>query len=252
MSNARTIVLTALADLSSGDITAVDRWLAPGYIQHHPAIPDGPEGVRAMMATLGAPIRHDVHRVITDGDTVAVHGTYYGIGPAPMVSFDVLRVDADGKLAEHWDAQQPKSDQTVSGRTETDGPTEVTDLDRTEANRKLVTTFVEGILLGGAGNVTDYLSTAEYHQHNPYIADGLDGLAAGLATLAEQGRTASYTTLHKVIAEGNFVLTMAEGTFGATRTAFYDLFRLRDGKIVEHWDVLFDIPATLAHHNGIF
>ena len=58
--------------------------------------------------------------------------------------------------------------------------------------------------------------------------------------------------MHRILGEGNFVLMMAEGTFGTTPTAYYDLFRLEDGMIVEHWDVIAEIPAEMAHDNGKF
>jgi hypothetical protein len=75
------------------------------------------------------------------------------------VLFDIFRV-ADGKLAEHWDALTPQVATTVSGRTQTDGTTEVTDRDATDANRKLVAGFVETVLKGGkTDTITDYLST---------------------------------------------------------------------------------------------
>ena len=52
-----------------------------------------------------------------------------------------------------------------------------------------------------------------------------------------------------MIGEGNFVLTMSEGTLGEDPTAFYDLFRIEDGLIVEHWDVIAPMPAADALHN---
>jgi len=52
-----------------------------------------------------------------------------------------------------------------------------------------------------------------------------------------------------VIGEGNFVLTMSEGTLGPDAMAFYDLFRLEDGLIVEHWDVIAPMPGPDAPHN---
>ena len=55
-----------------------------------------------------------------------------------------------------------------------------------------------------------------------------------------------YDKVHKVLAEGNFVLTMSEGKFGKApgdHVAYYDLFRLEDGMIVEHWDVIQNIPS---------
>ena len=70
--------------------------------------------------------------------------------------------------------------------------------------------------------------------------------------MAEQGIQMIYTGVHMVVAEGDFVFTASEGTLGGTPTAFYDLFRVADGKIVEHWDVIAEIPADMAHDNGKF
>jgi predicted SnoaL-like aldol condensation-catalyzing enzyme len=54
------------------------------------------------------------------------------------------------------------------------------------------------------------------------------------------------------VAEGNFVVTASEGTLGGEPTAFFDLFRVEDGWIVEHWDVISTIPSEMAHENGKF
>lgn len=48
---------------------------------------------------------------------------------------------------------------------------------------------------------------------------------------------------HQIIADGDFVLTLAEGTFGEDEVAYYDLFRIEDGLIVEHWDIVTQIPS---------
>ncbi|CAO5179044.1 SnoaL-like domain-containing protein [Frankia sp. AiPs1] len=250
---AKDVVLTAAGQLfGDRDPSAVDRWVASTYRQHSALVPDGPEGLRALVTGLPAGFRYELHRVLADGDLVALHGTYHGFGPEPLVAFDIFRVEGD-QLAEHWDALAPVVEKTVSGRSQTDGPTEVADLDATEANRALVVGFVESVLKGGkVDTVTDYLSTEQYWQHNTGIGDNLDGLATALGALAEQGITMVYDTVHRVVAEGSFVLTVSEGRFGATPTAFYDLFRVDGGKIVEHWDVTPEIPAELPHGNGLF
>ncbi len=63
-----------------------------------------------------------------------------------------------------------------------------------------------------------------------------------------------YDTLHRVIGEGNFVLAMSEGELAGEPTAFYDLFRVEDGKVVEHWDVIQTIPPQeeWQNENGKF
>jgi predicted SnoaL-like aldol condensation-catalyzing enzyme len=252
MTNAKDTVLGAAKELfADKDPSAVDRWVAPDYKQHSALAPDGPEGLRGLVANLPAGFGYEGARVIADGDLVALHGIYHGFGPDPLVAFDLFRIE-NGRLAEHWDALTPQVKDTASGRSQTDGPTEVTDLDKTEANRALVTEFARKVLKGADYSVlTDYISTEQYDQHNPEAADGLDGFGAAAAAWGEQGKNLVYKTIHKVVAEGDFVLVQSEGEFGEP-VAYWDLFRVAGGKIVEHWDVVVPIPAELPHGNGLF
>ncbi|MCI8810944.1 MAG: SnoaL-like domain-containing protein [Oscillibacter sp.] len=91
-------------------------------------------------------------------------------------------------------------------------------------------------------------------QHNTGIADGVSGLGAALAALAEQGIQMIYTTVHQVLAQGSFVLAVSEGTFGGAPTSYYDLWRVEDGKIAAHWDVMETIAgkSIWANENGKF
>ncbi|WP_460072923.1 nuclear transport factor 2 family protein [Streptomyces sp. YKOK-I1] len=253
MSDIKSTILKAAAELlADKDPSAVDRWVSVDYKQHSSTAGDGREPLRQLVAGLPKTFHHEVVRVIADGDLVALHGIYHGAGPVPLVAFDIFRFDADGMITEHWDALTPWVQETVSGRSQTDGPTEPTDLDRTEANRVLVTEFTEKVLVGGDRSaMTDYVSEETYRQHNPEAADGIEGFAAAAAKWAGQGKRLHYAMVHKVIAEGDFVLTVSEGTFSLP-VAFYDLFRVADGKIVEHWDVVMPFPADLPHDNSLF
>ncbi|RAG84279.1 hypothetical protein DN069_17450 [Streptacidiphilus pinicola] len=251
--NNREVVLKAVGELfGDKDPSAVDRWVAPDYKQHSSLAADGPEALRGLVAGLPEGFRYENARVIADGDLVALHGTYHGFGPEPLVAFDLFRVK-DGKLAEHWDALTPMAKTTnVSGRSQTDGPTTPTELDRTEANRRLVTEFAKKVLKGADYSLlTEYISTQTYLQHNPEAGDGLEGFATAAAKWAEQGKHLVFKTTHKVVAEGDFVLLQSEGEFG-TPVAFWDLLRVKDSKIVEHWDIIVPIPAELPHTNGLF
>lgn len=238
------------------DAAAAEALLAEDYIQHNPAVPTGRAPIVGFIPALKeSGITVETHRVLAEGDLVVAHNTYrnaQAFGADTLVAFDVFRVE-DGKIAEHWDNLSPLTDPNPSGHTQTDGPTEITDLDKTEANKALVSGFLEAILVGGEfDRVTDFISTETYIQHNSMIGDGLDGLGSALAALAEQGITMAYSEVHAVVAEGNFVFAMSEGTFGGKPTAFFDLFRVEDGLIVEHWDVMGDIPEEMAHDNGKF
>ncbi|MFF4304153.1 nuclear transport factor 2 family protein [Streptomyces sp. NPDC001601] len=251
--SSKDIVLKAAGELfGDRDPGAVDRWVAAGYRQHSSLAADGPEALRALVAGLPGDFRYEGARVIADGDLVALHGTYHGFGPVPLVAFDLFRVDAEGRLAEHWDALTPVVADTASGRSQTDGPSAPSDPDRTEANRALVAEFAQKVLVGADYSVlTDYISTDTYRQHNPEAADGLDGFGAAAARWAEQGRNLVYRTVHRIVAEGDLVLLQSEGEFGVPVT-YWDLFRVADGRIVEHWDVIAPVPAELPHSNGLF
>lgn len=258
---AKALVVQAVTTLFVDfDPDAASELLAEDYIQHNPDVPTGAQAVLDFLPALEeSGLRATPHRVLADGDLVVLHSTYENaalFGAETLIGFDVFRVE-DGRLAEHWDNLQPPRAETASGRSMTDGPTEITDLDRTDANRAHVEEFTNEVLLAGQfDRLPEYINGAEggYQQHNPDIADDLDGLAAGFAALAEAGRGITYTQVHAVVAEGNFVFTMSEGTMGETPTAFFDLFRLEDGLIVEHWDTVATIPpaSEMAHDNGKF
>lgn len=250
------VINAVTAIFTNFDPDAAQQLLAENYIQHNPAVPTGAAPIIGFIPALkDSGIIATTHRVISEGNLVVLQSTYenaQAFGAPTLVAFDVFRVE-DGKVAEHWDNLQAPGAPNPSGRTMTDGVTEITDLDKTAENKALVVGFVDTVLKGGdASNITDFISTETYIQHNPNIADGLDGLGAALAGMAENGISMVYTDTPIVVAEGNFVFTASEGSFAGAPTAFFDLFRVKDGKIVEHWDVMSEIPTEWAHDNGKF
>ena len=83
-------------------------------------------------------------------------------------------------------------------------------------------------------------------------ADGVDAFRAHLRGLEAQGTPLRYERIHRVGGEGDFVFTQCEGAFGDERMAFYDVYRIEDGRIVEHWDVSQPVSASSLHDNGTF
>lgn len=256
MSSKQLVLDTVTALFGDFDAARAETLLDPDYIQHNPGLPTGAAPILGALPALEeSGLRAETHRVLAEGDLIVLHSTYenaQAFGADRLVGFDVFRVE-DGRVAEHWDNLTPMTEPNPSGHTQTDGPTEIADLDKKAENKALVTSFVDTVLRDGdAERITDFISTGMYVQHNSDIADGLDGLGTALATMAEQGITMVYDETHLVVAEGNFVFTASEGTLGGEPTAFFDLFRVGDGRIVEHWDVISAIPAEMAHENGKF
>lgn len=238
-----------LESLESGNPQAVLNYISPEtYIQHNLNFSDGREGLLGSLDTLkAAGTRVDVKRVITDGEYVALHTDYNVFGE--KAGFDIFRFE-DGKIVEHWDNLQDKTAPNPSGHTLLDGAVEVTDLNKTDENKALVRQFVEDVLMGkNPGALTSYFDGDRYIQHNPYIGDGLSGLGKALEEWAKQGITMQYDRIHMVIGQGNFVLVVSEGQLGGKHTSFYDLFRVENGKIAEHWDTLETIPEQTEWKN---
>lgn len=243
-----------LNSFNTGDQTPISYVNPEKYIQHNLSVGDGLAGFGDVMKN--APeggFKANVVRAFQDGDFVITHTEYDFFGP--KVGFDVFRFE-NGKIVEHWDNLAEITPPNQSGRTQLDGTATIEDLDKTATNKQLVEGFVKEVLMNGQSDkITTYINPEKYWQHNSAVADGLDGLGAALQYFAENNLVMEYHTLHKVLGQGNFVLTMSEGKFGAgEHVAYYDLFRLENGKIVEHWDVIQPIPAQSEwkNQNGKF
>ena len=250
--------LELINTFATGDTETAASLLAEGYIQHNLAYGTGRDAFVGSVAYLAAaPVKTTVKniRAFSDGDKVFLQTIYNFAGAGEQVAFDIFRFDDSGKIAEHWDNLAALAAPNPSGHTQTDGTMAITDLDKTEENRKLVKNFLYDVMQGNHPEKSlDYFDGDTYIQHNTGIADGLSGLGAALAALAQQGIQMIYTTVHQVLAQGNFVLAVSEGTFGGAPTAYYDLWRVENGKIAEHWDVMETIAdkSTWANDNGKF
>lgn len=247
-------VVALLKSIETGDHAPVGYINPNKYIQHNLGVADGLAGFGAVMSQLPPKsARANTVRAFQDGDYVFTHTEYNFFGP--KIGFDIFRFE-DGKIVEHWDnLQETPANPNPSDHTMTDGTTEIKDLNKTEENKTLVKTFVEEILVQGKmEKLADYFNGDNYIQHNPQIPDQLSGLGNALKELAQKGIHLKFNKIHKVLGEGNFVLVVSEGYFGESYNAFYDLFRVENGKIAEHWDVIEPIVAkeTWKNNNGKF
>lgn len=250
MSTQKQQVSSLLKAIETGEAGPVVIINPTKYVQHNLAVADGLAGFGAVLQALPkGSARANPVRVFQDGNYVFAHTDYNFFGP--KIGFDIFRFE-DGKIVEHWDNLQEKPGAAnPSGRTMIDGPTVAQDFERTAENKALVASFVDDILVNGRmDKIGLYITADNYRQHNPQIADGISGLGAALDAMAKVGVTMKYSTVHKVLGEGNFVLTVSEGQFAGKPTSFYDLFRVEGGKLVEHWDTIEAISAKSDWKNS--
>ncbi|MFT7002981.1 MAG: putative SnoaL-like aldol condensation-catalyzing enzyme [Sulfurimonas sp.] len=242
-------VVELLNSIENGNSKPIAYINASNYIQHNLGVKDGLAGFGEALSYLPKDsAKVEVVRSFKDGDFVFTHTKYNFFGP--KAGFDIFRYE-DGKIVEHWDNLQEIADKTASGRTQFDGPTELKDLDQTEQNKELVKNLLNNVFFGkNPSKITEYISTKQYDQHNPGVKDGLAGLGEALKSLADAGMPMVYEKNHMVLGEGNFVLSVSEGQFLNKHVAFYDLFRIENGKAVEHWDTIQNIPEKSAWQNS--
>jgi predicted SnoaL-like aldol condensation-catalyzing enzyme len=227
------------------DATSVDRHFDESFIQHDPNLVDGLAGIKSFAAEVASSPAADItiYRTLVDGGFVLLHSRYEGVRSygRSVIAFDLFRLN-DGKIVEHWGGQEPEAPPNQSGRTQVDGPTDVVDREKTEPNRTLVRSYRETVMVAlRFDRIEAFIDDAHYAQHSSKIGDGIARLRERIASVAKAGGQLSITS-RRYVADGNFVLVISEGDLPSGPTALYDLFRVDQGKIVEHWDILMPIP----------
>jgi predicted SnoaL-like aldol condensation-catalyzing enzyme len=122
-----------------------------------------------------------------------------------------------------------------------------------ERNKKIVLDFYQKAI-----NEKDFEAASKhfggrYTQHNPIVADGPEGLKALLEYL-RANVPSLHSEIKRVFADGDYVILHVHSIRepGTRGRAIVDIFKLENGKIVEHWDVIQDIPEKAANPNGMF
>ena len=241
----------SIAIFRDRDSTAIDRFFSEPFVQHDPNIGDGLPGLRAFVTELAnSPTTNiTIYRTVVDGDIVMLHSKYEGWPgfSGPVIAFDLFRFK-DGKIVEHWGGQTPETGPNPSGHTQLDGPTAVVDRKQTEANRTLVRNFKQVVTVElRFERVDEFIDGDHYVQHASKVGDGTARMKARVSEVEKPGETPVLIP-RRYVADGNFVLCLVEARTELP-TANYDLFRVENGRIAEHWDVLFVIPQQNRRKN---
>jgi len=127
------------------------------------------------------------------------------------------------------------------------------DAAQTEANKKTVVEFYNKAINDKDFDAASKYLGAKYTQHNPIAADGPEGLKGFLQFLRAKFPQA-HSEIKRVFADGDYVILHVHAIRepGTRGRAIIDIFRLENGKVVEHWDVSQDVPEKAANSNGMF
>jgi predicted SnoaL-like aldol condensation-catalyzing enzyme len=122
-----------------------------------------------------------------------------------------------------------------------------------DANKKVIVQFYDAAINQKDFEAASKFIGPRYVQHNPRAADGLEGLKGFLALLREKFPD-YHSEIKRVFADGDYVILHVHNvpTPGSRGNAIVDIFKLENGKVVEHWDVRQEIPEQAANSNTMF
>lgn len=247
-------------DLNGFLATAAER-----YIQHSPDLADGWKPVWDLLADRPDGFSSKQMKWLGQGGLLD-NGRYLimlrevnrGDSTPPSKIVDIMKFDEQGKYAEHWDIRQGLAEKTASGRSETGAADEfvqnpVSYSPETEtANKKTAAAFLEmAFNQGKLGEALEKYVSKTYVQHNPLIPDG----SAPVLAIFEAGKMPPLKyDIQLIAAQSDLVVVFSKVTAADTTMAVVDILRVRDGKLVEHWDVMQPVPdaAEMPHTNGMF
>ena len=160
--------------------------------------------------------------------------------------FDVFRFE-DGLIVEHWAFAAKAGPPNKSGHTQVDGPTKARHDEDTEKNKALVRAYYQAFHIEGRHDVLpQWFSGDHCIRHEPGVADGVAEFLRDLEVLT---RDRTIDEIKLLLGQGDFVFLAARGTHGGETCLYIDLYRVEDGKIVEHWGFPEQVPPKEAWRN---
>jgi predicted SnoaL-like aldol condensation-catalyzing enzyme len=132
-------------------------------------------------------------------------------------------------------------------------PVLAADTPQMEENKKTVRALYEAVLNKKDFDEASKYLGSKYIQHNPNAADGPDGLKGFIGFLKDKFPN-NRSEIKRIFADGDYVIVHVHAVRepGTRGNAIIDIFRLENGKVVEHWDVVQPIPEKAANDNGMF
>jgi len=231
---------------------AVNECVGDRYTQHSVTVKDGKQGfIDFFKPFLERNPDRDmtIVRIWQDGPIVFCQA-YQSLngGAAKWCTMDIFDFDDQDRIVEHWDTIFEYT-KTASGEDMVGGPTEPTDLDKTDANKALCKEFVKNVLNEGQFDQIDKFMAEDLIQHNMWLKNGRAAFKEGL----ESGNVGRCQWLFRLIGCGNFVVAHMQCFRQGKEWCIEHLYRVADGKIVEMWEGYEEIaPRETWNNSGKF
>lgn len=181
-----------------------------------------------------------VARAFQDGEDLFIHAAHAPLGDGGCwVTMSLMSPGAAGAVEMKHQITMRVESQVNPDKTMVAGPRGVDDLDQTEANKRLVGEFVDTVFVQRRLDaIGKFVNWREFTGHNPYMEPGGAGLVRFLDDRLHDPQPLTYHAIHDIAGQGNFVAVFAMSSFRGLTGEVCDLFRVDNGLIVEHWDVV--------------
>jgi predicted SnoaL-like aldol condensation-catalyzing enzyme len=120
-----------------------------------------------------------------------------------------------------------------------------------EENKQMVANLYQEVFGDKNIDAVDKYIADNYIQHNPAVADGREALKSALKIWFKDAPKEKIDIQH-LGADGNFVYIHTKSKRGSKAVSVIDIFRVDGGKVVEHWDVIQEVPAKSANDHPMF
>ncbi len=257
-----------------GAAEEADRYLWEDYVEHNPLLPSGGPAFQEYVADEVE--RHAITTTIDDLVTIVAEGPYVALAfvahylegngsgeTYTSTHFELFRVDQN-HIAEHWDSSLFRTNRTlpdygvatalpVLGVT---GSAQYAQLMNADpglfANKRLAFDLWRHIPEGGREEMAELYLDPVYIQHNPNAATGREGFKEYFARRPDSAIESTLETpLVTMIAEGDLVVqvlqTEREQNGVTYQVPWFDMFRIENGRVIEHWDTASkgEVPSLL-------
>lgn len=244
--------------IGNKDISVIDKYLAKDFITHNPNMGDGSEALKKAFSAdfASAPkIKVDFKHIAADGDFVFLHMKMKNPAGKYEAVADIFKVK-NNKIVELWDVVQEVTEKSQNlhpmfDNTQVYKPAQ-RNVKQEEANKKMVLTFYRKLFGDKDISAIDTYLAKDYKQHNPTVSDGSDALKTAVTKWFAGAKKEKVDVQHLASDGDLFYLHVKNALTPGKIKAIVDIFRVKNNKIVEHWDVIQEMPKSSVSMHPMF